>query len=153
MNTTWQIPPPELHSAAQRLAKADDDLSRQIADLESAINDLNLRVCAWIEEPVFGEIEYINYDDSKYYCEIHYTRRLGYGEHQGEWGLLVSTDWDETGGDPNVTFLRNSSLDIRLSAVDRLPEILDSLTRKVMLLGDEVLEKAYVVKRLAERVR
>src|ERR1700758_4564832 len=99
MNATLQIPLRKLRSASNTLSRNSDELSRQIAVLESALNDRNLRVCAWIEEPIFREMEVIT-DNVEHYAEIHYAHRLGYDKYEGEWRLLVSTDWDATDEGP-----------------------------------------------------
>lgn len=138
----------QLSSFSKSLNDASDELSRHIGTLESALNSYNLGIWAWVAEPILSEAELSEPDEKKQQYMMTFEHRLGYGKHKGKWGLLVSSgyDWDD---DPRVIPLREAPREVRVKAVDKIPDLLEALAKEVTALTKEASKKAAEAKELA----
>src|SRR5712692_8552214 len=133
----------QLASLSKSLNEASDQLNRQIAEIESALNTYKLGISAWVE--LKREQEQTPGGDGKFY-ELTHVEDFGYGKHNGKWGLLVSSYYEEF-IDPAVpqtietAFLRDASREIRLAAVEKVPDLLSALSGEAAKITDEVLKK------------
>lgn len=127
-----------LSSVSESLNKASDALAKRISDVESALKAYNLGIEMWVDV-------YRSMDDG--YTTVH---RIGYGRHEGKWGLLAATYVDE---DPDETwtqyFLREAPRDLRLECVDKIPELLEKLVEKGQKIAQQVIAKAEAVGNMA----
>lgn len=143
----------KLASLSKDLNEASDELSRQIAGLETALNGYKLGVWAWVKNPIIKKAELSEPDEKGNCYFIQYTHHLFYGKHKGKWGLLVNDGWEWEDEERHVTFLRNAPREVRLSAMDRIPDLLDDLVEKVAAVTKEASEKAAQAKELATALR
>ncbi len=139
----------QLASLSKTLNEASDELSRQIAALESALNSYNLGVWAWVKEPILIETELSEPDAKGQRYECTYEHRVGYGKHNGKWGFVVDFSWDEDPEVSQLTFLRDASREIRLKAMDKIPNLLEVLTHEVAIVTHEASRKAAEAKELS----
>jgi hypothetical protein len=116
-----------LSAAADSLNKATDELKQVIDNLDVAIRRLNVGVSAWVEvEKWFDE------DDPQSY-EVE---QVGYSKQGGTWRLtirrLVGHEQDP-GPDKvrDVWTFNNAPRTVRLRAVEKLPKVLETLTKQL----------------------
>ena len=142
----------QLTSLSKNLNEASDELSRQIATVESALNALNLGTWAWVYEPTMTEAELSEPDAKGQRYELNYVHTLGYGKHKGKWGLLVSSCWDYDDENAEITPLRDAPREVRLKAIDKIPELLEALVKEVAALTEEASKKASQARELASAI-
>lgn len=135
-----------LASLSQRLNEASDLLSKQIVQVEAALNELKLGVSAWVviaenEEDVTAKKE-----DSPMFME--HVLQVGYGKHKGKWGLLFLDGWPDV-ENYDVTFLRDAPREHRIAAVNKLPELLKALEAEATKMTEEATKKAAEMKQFA----
>ena len=137
----------KLAYVSDSINKSSDSLSKQILEVESALQRYCLGVSAWVliyswevEVPVIGAM---NTNVTRMLC-------LGYGKYCGKWGLLVSQcDDDVVPSEGNVSFLRDASRDVKLEAVGKLPDLLKELLKKATEVANEASAKAGVTQEIA----
>jgi hypothetical protein len=142
-----------LASLSKSLNEASDTLSKQITQVEAALNELNLGIWAWV---VLGK--YV--DDETFRTNgnpesVTRVEHLGYGKHQGKWGILFAVDYDEY-PDPElgaVWFLRDAPRMNRIKAVEKLPELIKALETEAAEVTEEATKKATQVRELASALR
>ncbi len=141
MNAKAEAALKQLASLSKSLNEASDQLNKQIAEIESALNSYKLGISAWVElkrerqQTPHGELTYA--DD------------LGYAKHDGKWGLLVSSYCDIDPESVKTTLLRDASREVRLAAIDKIPELLSALSQEASKVTDEALKKAASAKEIA----
>ncbi len=142
-----------LGALAQDLNEASDVISKQIVALESALNALRLGVWAWVV--ISRESELTTPDENGKYYELHHMHMLGYGKHKGEWALLVDnyTEEFDEGDSRSVTLLREAKRDVKLEAVEKLPDLLQEIEKKATEMAKNASEKATELSDLAQSLR
>ncbi len=127
-----------LTSLSKSLNEASDTLSKQIARVEAALNDLKLGIWAWVEVGRYTDDEAFRVDGKPEL--VTRVERLGYGKHKGKWGLLYAVDYEEY-PDPEigtVSFLRDAPRMEKIEAVDTIPALITALE----LSAHEVTKRA-----------
>jgi len=138
----------QLASISQTLNEASDQLSKQIAEIESALNEYKLGITAWVELKKEKELTEPAEDGAR--LEVTIVEQLGYGKHKGKWGLLVTSYCEEFDGEnSNESFLRDAPRETRLAAVDKLPELLKALAQEGAKVTEEATKKAAQAKEIA----
>ena len=139
----------QLSSVSQDLNEASNQLSEQIKGIETALASQKLGVRAWVEMRRAPEREKAS--DGKIY-EFTCVDELGYDKHQGKWGLLVASYYEET-LDPsdfeNAQLLRDAPRELRMAAVDALPKLIQKIADEASKLAKEVASKAEQAKSIA----
>jgi hypothetical protein len=126
-----------LFSSAQELNAISDEISAQIRDLEAALASNGIGVSAWINVATWDHKS----DEGH---TLHFSAGIGYGKHNRKWGLLYSV-WCDEFGEESVSFLRDTPRDVRIGALQKLPELFDKLaeeTQKLVARGRENLSDA-----------
>jgi hypothetical protein len=126
----------ELARLSQDLNQASDALSQQIAQVEEALNELKLGVRAWVQvrsSQSFDEGSSYPTTDSEY---------LGYGKRHGRWGLLYMYSVEEFPDRDSVMFLRDAPREDRVTAVEKLAELVRALEKTTKELTEEATKKA-----------
>lgn len=140
----------QLSLLSKSLNEASDELSKQISAIESALNQYKLGVWVWVKKPILTETEISDPDDQGRRYEYNFDYQLGYGKHKGRWGLLVSHGWEaDDGTDTKIMFLRDAPREIRIKAMDRIPNLLDDLAQEMSSLTQEASKRASEAKQLA----
>jgi hypothetical protein len=79
-------------------------------------------------------------------------QELGYGRHNDKWGLLVAEYYDgmaEGPEDVKQSLLRESSREIRLAAVDKLPDLIQKIVQEAEKVAQEATVKAETARQIA----
>lgn len=138
----------QLSSLSKSLNEASDQLSKQVSAIESAINEFKLGIWGWVRTPILTESELSDPDQEGHQYLLEYCHQLGYGKHKGKWGLLVSYGWVAS-DESEIMFLRDAPRDVRIKAMDRIPDLLDVLAKEMSSVTQEASKKASEAKELA----
>ena len=146
----------KLSSISKSLNEASDLLSKQILQIEAALNEYKLGVSVWFK--IQSEEVQLPCEDSKgnvSYSVVHRVLFLGYGEFRGKWGLLVEEFYDEFGPpEPSEeVFLRDASRRIRIAAMENLPELLEKLASEATKLQEKVAQQTALAAEIAAAIR
>lgn len=139
----------QIASISETLNKASDQLSKQIAAIESALSVYRLGIAAWVNLKTEKELTEPGDDGRRY--EYTFVEQLGYGKHKGKWGLLIAGYCEETfeGEADHELFLRDAPRETRLAAVDKLPELLGAIAKEAEKVTAETTKKAAQAKEIA----
>ncbi len=127
-----------LTNVAQNLNELSDRLTAQVAEIEGAINKLNLGVRASVDA------EIVPVDENA-------SRRVifGYDKVSGKWGFVISQYLNI---DPENTYeqwaFKDAPRELRLKVIECIPLLLDDLVTKSMKLASEITGKITVAKNL-----
>jgi len=141
-----------LGTLSQSLNEASDIVSKQVISLESALNRLRLGVWAWVV--ISTQVEYATETDGKSY-QLTRVQELGYGKHKGEWALLVM-EYIEEFDDPDdryVTLLRETKREVKLDAIEKIPELLREIEKKAAETVKTASAKAAEISDLTQSLR
>jgi len=138
----------KLSAVAKDLNSVSDELGELIARIDSALKKLNLGVSVWIKIAVRGA-DLLNDDP------IEETDQIGYVKIRGKWGISLSTmSLDVTDG--SETFeqwpFNDAPRLMRLSAIDKIADLLEALTGKAAEMKDIVAGKLNDARSVAEAV-
>jgi len=138
----------QLSNVSHDLNEASNQLSEQIKNIEAALAAQKLGVRAWVEIRRTPEPQEAS--DGRIY---QFTRvdSLGYDKHQGKWGLVVHSWIDEfaDANDSDVSFLRDAPRELRMSAVDALPKLIQEISEQASKLAKEAARKAEQAKHIS----
>lgn len=139
----------QLTSVSHSLNQVSDQLSKSLADVESALSAYKLGVTAWVELRREKELSEPDSDGRRYEWTV--VHRLGYGKHKGKWGLLVAAYCEETfeGEYDEEQFLRDAPRETRLAAVEKLPDLLKALAKEATQVAEEAAKKAEQARQIA----
>jgi len=129
----------KLASVSQSLNQASDLVTARIGEVESALREYKLGVEAWVD--IRRWYDEGQFTDGSWY-RLGRTRRLAYGKKDGKWGLLTYIIAEESDEYEEFAFLREAPRDLRLNAIDKLPELLDALVEKAVQTAQEASRKA-----------
>ena len=127
-----------LFSSAKSLNAISDQITTQIKELETALACHGIGVSAWVEADRWTEAGEFSLD---------YVAMVGYGKHNGKWGLLYQV-WCETTDNSDISFLRDMSREIRIGALQKLPRLFEKLaeeTQKLTELASQNLADAKAI--------
>jgi len=136
----------KLASVSQSLNQASDAVTSRIAEVETALREYKLGIEAWVDIERWSEVG--QFGDGTYY-ELRRIQRLGYGKKGGKWGLLTYVDAEESEDREEFAFLREAPREVRLAAVDKLPDLLEALVEKALETSQEAMKKAEKAKQIA----
>lgn len=140
----------QLASVSHTLNEVSDRLSKALADVESALSAYKLGVSAWVELGREKELSEPESDGRRYECTV--VHLLGYGKHNGKWGLLIDAYCEETfdPSDPDkAQFLRDAPRDTRLAAAEKLLDLLKELTKEASKAAEQAAKKAEEARQIA----
>jgi hypothetical protein len=129
-----------LTTVAQNLNELSDRLTAQVLLIERAVNKLNLGVRTTVDV----DSSLIDNDDFS-----ALVTRLGYTKVDGKWGFAIHQFVDI---DPENTYqtwaFKDAPRDLRLKAVDRIPELMKALVDTSVKLGSDINDKICLTKGL-----
>ncbi len=143
-----------LGALAKTLNEASDLISKQIGQIEAALNALRIGVWAWVEVKREEELFEDEDTDTKT-TERHVMTnvlRLGYTKHKGKWQLVVSEGYEEL-DEVDVTPLREVKREVKLDAVEKIPHLLKAIEKKVAKVTEDATRKASAVASIAAALR
>jgi hypothetical protein len=107
-----------LFNSANTLNTISDEITTQIKELEAALTAHGIGVSAWVTVDTWSA------DQDNY--SLSYSASIGFDKHNGKWGLLYSI-WCNEFDEAQVSFLRETSREIRIGALEKLPELFEKL--------------------------
>ena len=134
----------DLAVLSEEVNEASDRLAEQIAEAEKALNALKLGVSAWstinswLSESPSGAYEG---------CSI------GYGKHNGKWGLLFMSWQDDMPEFNHVIPLREAAREDRLSAIGKLPDLVKALEKRAREITMDARTKTTELKETVSALR
>jgi len=142
-----------LGTLAKSLNAASDLISKQITDIEAALNALRLGVYAWIE--VEREQELV--PDAKDGTRGEVLTRvlsLGYAKYKGKWQLVASEGFDEVDEEYHtVTPLREAKREIKLAAAEKISDLLKVVETRVEKVTEDATKSAAKMTEIAAALR
>jgi len=137
-----------LSSVAPTLNSASDELNRCVASLDESLKKLNAGLTVWVSFRSRGvkEDEY-EYDEDQ----------IGYTKVAGKWGIAIRHVWGnyatEQFGEEGTWFFNDAPRELRLLAVDQLPELIEALGEEASKITKKVQEKTKQVRELATAIK
>lgn len=134
-----------LSSAAPELNAASDSLNQAVTTLDEALKKLNIGLSVWVNFRSRG-VEDWEYDDDQ----------IGYDKVDGKWGIAVRRVWgnyntEEFAGVGPWLF-NDAPRDLRLVAVDYLPEAIEALGKAAIETTKKIHEKVTQVRNLTDAI-
>jgi len=127
----------ELSSAAAALNKASNELTTTISTLDQALYGLNIGLAVWVQVVLWSDPE----GSGRYERE-----EVGYAKIGGMWGLAIRRlAGDEQSPEPDevrdVWTFNDAPRELRLRAVEKLPDVLDELGKAAIKTAQTVNKK------------
>jgi uncharacterized phage infection (PIP) family protein YhgE len=136
-----------LTSVANSLNTASDELTKVVSVLDEALKKLNVGLEAWVT--------FSKWSDEHRSC----AEQVGYCKLNGKWGIAIQrlTTWTEAIGQDEDDLdgpwhFNEAARDIRLEAVDKLPELIEELGKQALHTTKKVQEKTNQVRELATAI-
>lgn len=137
----------ELSSAASVLNAVSDELGKSILELDAALRKLNLGISFWTRFQGADPAA----EDSSYWSED-----IGYAKISGKWGIGLRTVAGDMNRDDEVIEewpFNDAPRSLRLSAVDKIPELLEKLSKEAVKTTDKIRGKLAGVREVAAAVK
>lgn len=139
----------QLSAVSQTINDASDELNEQIRTIEAALASYNLGVSAWVRVRDVPQREYSNGQLTEY----TQTESLGYDRHKGKWCLRVGAWCPEFERDLGDWVLLDAPREMRMYALEAIPQLLEKLFLEASKLASEVAGRAARAKMIAESVK
>ncbi len=121
----------KLAANAQKLNDLSDSLTKQLTQIESAINKLNIGVAAEVNSETYSSEDGLEYD----------IWRLAYQKYDKKWGFVVehlSGHEAYPDGEFESWPFKDAPREHRIAAVLKVPELLDALLEKSERFASEI---------------
>jgi hypothetical protein len=136
----------ELTGAAQTLNAVSDEFTKQVSTIESTLSRLNLGIRAHV---VVHSSTNMDGDATNYL-------RLAYGKLSGKWGFIIEQFTDHINWDEYTDFeswaFKDAPRELRIDAVDKIPELLEALVKKSGEIAAKMATKTEYTRELAARL-
>jgi len=128
----------DLAAAAGDLNQASDELMKFMSELDTALKALNLGIECWVEIGRYSK------------PDVSWADELGFAKVSGKWGLALRSVelGDKSDDDPAYWLFNEASRDMRIEAVDFIPDLLKALREAAALKTDQVRTKLDSVRRV-----
>lgn len=136
-----------LSTVASSLNTASDELTKVVSKLDEALKKLNVGLTDWVNFANHGDP-----NDSSWYD----VDQIGYCKVDGKWGISLRhiwgrEDWDDHKEDGPWLF-NDAPREMRLRSVDKIPELIESLSKKASETTKKIQEKTKEVGELARAI-
>lgn len=133
-----------LSSLAPELNAASDDLTQAVALLDEALKKLNIGLPVWVAFRFGAE------------PPLYHTEQIGYDKVGSKWGIALRCLWgNEDIDDHNEDgpwLFNEAPRDMRLYAVDKIPEVIELLGKAAFDTTKKIQEKAQEVRQFADAI-
>ncbi len=137
-----------LSAVAASLNSASDEFTQVIDALDEALKKLNIGLVVWV---IFGDRGDEN-DPSQYDCD-----QIGYCKVDGKWGIALRHIWGheafEVHNEEGPWPFKDAPREMRLRSVDKIPELIKSLSEEASSTTKKIQEKTKEVRELAAAIR
>jgi hypothetical protein len=135
-----------LIATASKLNEASDELTATVSRLDAALKKINLGVPAWVD------IKNETNDENEFLQE-----RIGYLRIGARWGVALNTVQGFQGDDPrnfddNLWLFTDATRELRLRAVEYIPELIEELDRAANKVAKRVVSKIKEVDELTSAI-
>jgi hypothetical protein len=134
-----------LSETASALNTASDELTKTIAILDEALRKLNIGLTVWV--PFRFRLD--DNDTSGAYDQDE----IGYAKVEGNWGLALRRIYGNEASDDHIqigpSLFKDTPRELRLLAVDKIPEVIEALSKEASETAMRVQEKTKEVRELA----
>ncbi len=137
-----------LSGIAISLNAVSDELTQAVRLLDEALKKLNIGLSVWV---TFGTI----FDDD--YPQCYNQEQIGYCKVNGVWGIAIRHIWGDESIDSHHSegpwLFNDASREMRIQAVDKLPELIEELSKEATQAQKKIQEKTKQVRDLADAIR
>ncbi len=137
----------ELAGSAAALNTTSDELGRFITSMDQSIQRLNLGIEAWVDTDG-------GWSDPTGEYEKHL---VGYAKIRGTWGIALRVsrgyEHDPESCSEESWLFNDAPRDLRVDAVEKLPELLDRLKKKAESTSKKIAEKTQRAKEVADAMK
>jgi len=134
-----------LSETASALNTASDELTKTIAILDDALRKLNIGLTVWV--PFRFRLD--DNDTSGAYDQDE----IGYAKVESNWGLALRRIYGNEASDDHIqigpSLFKDTPRELRLLAVDKIPEVIEALSKEASETAMRVQEKTKDVRELA----
>jgi anion-transporting ArsA/GET3 family ATPase len=135
-----------LSKIAASLNTASDELTSSVETLSELLKKLNVGLTVWVVFRTRDEDEPQTYDQDE----------IGYYKVGGEWGIALRSVYGNFSHDEHSTeslwLFNDAPREMRLAAVDKLPDLIEALAKEAFNTTRRVQEKAQQVRELARAI-
>jgi len=135
----------ELVVSAAALNTTSDELGKFISSIDKSIQALNLGIEAWVDVGSGWS------NDRSGEFETHY---LGHDKIRGTWGIALrisqGSEQDPESTSNEYWLFNEGPRELRVSAIDKLPELLQRLKKKAESTSKKIADKTAQAKELAD---
>lgn len=137
-----------LSTVASSLNAASDELNKVVSKLDEALKKLNVGLTVWI---VFEDRSDEQHPD-QYDCD-----QIGYCKVNGKWGISLRRIWgnefyDATGNEEGPWLFTDAPREMRLRSVDKIPVLIEALSKEASNTTKKIQEKTKEVSELAAAI-
>ena len=121
----------ELASSADKLNSLSDQLTKQIAEVESYINKMGIGLTASVITEEWCDETGLEYN----------TWRICYEKYSGKWGLTIDHLWGHENvgeGDSETWLFKDAPREHRLKAIEKIPALVDALVKKSQEFASDI---------------
>jgi hypothetical protein len=137
-----------LSGISSSLNTASDELTQAVGLLDEALKKLNIGLSVWVISRSRGNDDYPEYYD---------LDQIGYCKVNGSWGIAIQHIWGDEARDHHNSegpwLFNDASREMRIQAVDKLPELIEELSKAAIETQKKIQEKTKQVRDLAEAIR
>ena len=134
-----------LSSVSTSLNTASDEFTKAISILDEALKKLNIGLTAWVTFRTW-DTEPNKYDKEK----------IGYCKVNGKWGIALCRIWgDELSDREEIDgpwLFNEGPREMRLAGVDKIPELIEALSKEASNTTKKIQEKTQEVRELANAI-
>jgi hypothetical protein len=131
-----------LAAVATSLNTASDELTSVMGVLDEALKRLRLGLTVWVRFRS-RDVESPEYDEDQ----------IGYAKVDGKWGIALRRIWGDEArdqhGEDGPWLFNDGPRNLRLLGVDKIPEVIEALSKKALSTTKKVQEKTQEVWELA----
>jgi hypothetical protein len=136
----------QLSTVAADLNAVSDELGKSIAEIDTSLKKLNLGISTWLT---------IHGGDGSYRGDSSYwSRDIGYTKVEGKWGISlrkVEGNYQYPDDEKTEEWLFNDApRSLRLEAIDKIPELLEELSKEAVKTTKNIRAKLDEAKAVAE---
>lgn len=137
-----------LSSISGLLNTASDELTKAVGCLDDALKRLNIGLSVWVPFRDRSDPES---------NEVYDVDEIGYAKVNGTWGIAIQHAWGDSAADHHCSdgpwLFTDAPREMRIQAVDKLPEMIEEMSKVAAHTQKKIQEKTKQVRELADAIR